>query len=182
MKLEVMLSVMNLKKSDLDKMNITRNFNIYSYNELGIANSRNKALELVTEDIIVICDDDVIYTDTYEIDIINEFKNNPKADVIFFNMYNPYRNKRINKKRKRVHFYNAFNYASYNIAFRREKFKDIKVNTSFGPGSKYKIGDDTILIKDFLKHKLKIYTSPIFIGTITSDDSTWFKGYDENKI
>ena len=53
MKLEVLLSVMNLKKEELDKMNITskctvinqcdkkdfekyKNFNIYSYNEKGL--------------------------------------------------------------------------------------------------------------------------------------------------
>lgn len=65
MKLEVMLSVMNLKKENLDEMNITskctvvnqcgsdgfekyKNFNIYSYNELGNSNSRNRGLEHIT--------------------------------------------------------------------------------------------------------------------------------------
>ena len=59
MKLEVMLSVINLKKEELDKMNITsncivinqcrkeefeeyKNFKIYSYDEIGTSNSRNK--------------------------------------------------------------------------------------------------------------------------------------------
>lgn len=59
MKLEVLLSVMNLNIKDLDKMNITtkctvinqskiegfkkyKNFNIYSYKEKGLANSRNR--------------------------------------------------------------------------------------------------------------------------------------------
>ena len=61
MKLEVLLSVMNLNKKDLDKMNITskctvinqcgknkqekyKNFNIYSYDEIGTSNSRNRGL------------------------------------------------------------------------------------------------------------------------------------------
>lgn len=120
MKLEVLLSVMNLNKEELDKMNITskctvinqcgkeayeeyKNFNIYSYNELGTANSRNRGLEHITEDIIILCDDDVVYNEDYEKNIIVEFENNPKADVIIFNVTNPYRKKKIIKHNKRLH-------------------------------------------------------------------------------
>ena len=70
MKVEVVLSVMNLKKRDLDKMNITsgcivinqcgkesferyKNYDIYSYNEKGVSNSRNRGLEKICEDIIL---------------------------------------------------------------------------------------------------------------------------------
>ena len=197
MNLEVMLSVMNLKKEDLDKMNITsdctvinqcgkdgfekyKNFNIYSYNELGAANSRNRGLEHITGDVVLICDDDVIYNKDYEKNVIEEFEKNPKADIIVFNMENPYRKKRVNKKTKRLHIYNSLNYAAYNVAFRREKVGNIKMNTSFGPGAKYKSGgDDTLFIVDCLKQKLKIYSSPKFLGKISSNESTWFKGYNE---
>lgn len=197
MKLEVLLSVMNLNKKDLDKMNITskctvinqcgknsfqkyKNFNIYSYNELGTANSRNRGLEHITEDIILLCDDDVVYNKNYEKIVLKEFKNNPKADMILFNVINPYRNKRINKKSKRLHIYNSLNYAAYNIAFRKKSLNDIKMNTLFGPGARYKSGgDDTLFIVDFLKNKLKIYSSKGTIGKIISNESTWFKGYNE---
>jgi glycosyltransferase involved in cell wall biosynthesis len=74
---------MNLNKNDLDKMNITsecivinqckenkfetyKNFKIYSYNEIGISNSRNRALEHASGDILLFCDDDVIYDNDYE--------------------------------------------------------------------------------------------------------------------
>lgn len=198
MKLEVMLSVMNLKKEDLDKMNITskctvinqcekesfekyKNFNIYSYNELGNSNSRNRGLEHITEDIILLCDDDVVYSEDYEENIINDFKKNQKADVIIFNMYSPNRKKRVIKRRKRLHIYNSLNYASYNIAFRKNAVieKQIKFNTLFGPNAKYNNGTDTLFIVDMLKNKLKIYSSPVYIGTAYNKKSTWFKGYDE---
>ena len=196
MKLEVMLSVMNLKKSDLNKMNIIskctvinqckkedfekyKNFNIYSYNETGSAKSRNRALEHITEDIIVICDDDVIYNKDYEKIILNEFENNEKADMIIFNVNNLYRKKRINKKNKRLHFYNCLNYASYNIAFRKRCIKNIRFNQLFGAGEKYSNGEDTLFILDFLKSNYKIYSSKENIGSIVSNESTWFKGYDE---
>ena len=198
MKLEVILSVMNLKKEDLNKMNITskctvinqcdkeafekyKNFNIYSYNELGLSNSRNRGLEHVTEDIVILCDDDVVYNEDYEKNILQEFENNPKADVIYFNMYSPYRKKRELKKRKRLHFYNCFHHASCNIAFRREsiKNKNIRFNNKYGDNARWGNGSDTIFIRDALRNKLKIYSSPIYLGTVYHRESTWFKGYDE---
>ena len=97
MKLEVLLSVMNLDKKELDKMNITskcivinqcnkegytkyKNFDIYSYKDKGVSNSRNHAIEHSKGDILLFCDNDLIYSDKYEKDIINEFKNNKDAD------------------------------------------------------------------------------------------------------
>ena len=73
------------------------------------------------------------------------------------------------------------NYASYNIAFRKNAVleKNIKFNTMFGPNAKYNNGTDTLFIVDMLKNKLKIYSSPIYIGTAYNNNSTWFKGYNE---
>ena len=132
MKLEVLLTALNLDIKFLDKMNITskctvinqcdknsykkyKNFNIYSYNELGVSNGRNRGLEHVKEDIILLCDDDIIYNKNYEKIVLDEFKNNKKADVILFNFESPNRKKRVLRKRKRMHIYNSLNYATYNI-------------------------------------------------------------------
>lgn len=198
MKLEVMLSVMNLNKEDLDKMNITskctvinqcgkenfekyKNFNIYSYNEIGTSNSRNRGLEHITEDIILLCDDDIIYNEDYEKNILQEFKNNKKADVIIFNVNRKHIKKRMIKNRKRLRIYNCLHYASVNIAFRKNVVleKKIKFNNLFGPNAKYSNGEDTLLIVDMLKNKLKIYSSPINIGISNGNKSTWFNGYNE---
>lgn len=198
MNLEVLLSVMNLNKKDLDKMNITskctvinqcgknkkekyKNFNIYSYDELGTANSRNRGLEHIKEDIILLCDDDVVYEKNYEKIVLEEFKKNSKADVIIFNFNVKNRKKRIIKKRKRLHLYNSLNYAAYNVAFKKESIlnNNIRFNSSFGPGTKFNHGEDTIFIRDLLKNKLRIYSSPEYLGTVYNKKSTWFKGYDE---
>ena len=198
MKLEVLLSVMSFDIKNFDRMNIDcpctvidqcnkegkkkyKNFNIYYSKERGAARSRNMALDLSKEDILLLADDDLIYNEGFSKNIVEEFKNNPKADVIVFNVNNPYRKKRIIKKRKRLHIYNSLNFASYNIAFRRKSIKNIRFNTSFGAGSsKYNCGgEDSLFITQCLKNKLKIYSSPIYIGSISGDDSTWFKGYDE---
>jgi glycosyltransferase involved in cell wall biosynthesis len=198
MKLEVLLSVMNLNKKDLDKMNITskctvinqcgkeniekyKNFNIYSYDELGTSNSRNRGLEHIKEDIILLCDDDVVYEKNYEKIVLDEFKKNPKADVIIFNFNVKNRKKRKIKKRKRLHIYNSLNYATYNIAFKKDSIlnNNIKFNTMFGPGAKYNNGSDTIFIVELFKNKLKVYSSPEYLGTAYNKKSTWFKGYNK---
>jgi glycosyltransferase involved in cell wall biosynthesis len=198
MKLEVLLSAMNLNKKDLDKMNITskstvinqcgkenfekyKNFNIYSYDEIGTSNSRNRGLEHITEDIILLCDDDVVYNKDYEKIVLEEFKKNPKADVIIFNFNVKNRKKRIIKKRKKLHIYNSLNYATYNIAFKKNSIlnNNIKFNTMFGPGAKYNNGEDSLFIRNLHKNKLKVYSSSEYLGTVYNEKSTWFKGYNE---
>lgn len=198
MKLEVLLSVINLNIKDLEKMNITskctvinqcekknykkyKNFNIYSYDEIGTSNSRNRGLEHITEDIILFCDDDVVYNKDYEKIVLEEFKKNKKADVIMFNFNVKNRKKRLIKKRKRLHTFNSLNYATYNIAFRKDSIinNNIIFNTLFGPGAKYNSGEDSLFIRELFKNKLKVYSCPLYLGTVYNKKSTWFKGYDE---
>ena len=198
MNLEVLLSVMNLDKKNLDKMNITskctvinqckknnkdkyKNFDIYSYDEIGASNSRNRGLENITCDIIIICDDDVVYKNEYEELILKEFKRNDKADIIVFNIDSPNRKIKDNKKDKRLHFYNILRYSSQRIAFRRKSIEkyNIRFNPMFGSGSKYTCGEDTLFLVDSLKKGLKIYSSTIKIGTVYHEKSSWFRGYNE---
>ncbi len=200
MKLEVLLSVLNLKKSQLNNMNITsrctvinqcsklgyekyKNFYIYSYPELGLSISRNRGLENVCGDIILLCDDDVVYDKDYERLVLEEFSKNPSADVIIFNMERPNRKKRKITSRKRLHIYNCLHYASCNIAFRKDSIinHNITFNPDFGSGGYYNGGggEDTLFLVSCLKQKLKIYSSPINLGVVYHKESTWFDGYNE---
>lgn len=197
MNLQVLLSVMNLNKNNLDKMNITskctvinqckekkyekyKNFEIYSYNELGVANSRNRALEHATEDILLFCDDDVIYNKDYEKIVLQEFKKNKKADVIFFNLTSPNRKVKPNKKNKRLHIYNVLRYGTYCMAIKKTKIK-FRFNNTFGGNAKYSdgSGEDTLFIVECLKNKLKLYSSTKNIGIVEQKESVWFKGYTD---
>lgn len=196
MNLEVLLSVMNLNKKDLNKMNITskctvinqcgvtkkekyKNFNIYSYDEKGLSNSRNRGLEHITENIILLCDDDVIYNKDYEKIVIDEFKKNKKADVIIFNLECPNRKVKMNKMNKRLHFHNILRYSSWRIAFKRKSIENIKFNIMFGSGAKYRHGEDTLFLTECLRKKLRVYSNKNYIGKVYHNKSLWFKGYNE---
>ena len=198
MKLEVLLSVMNLKKEELNNMNIAtdcivinqckvnnyekyKNFKIYSYNEVGISNSRNKALEHAKGDIILFCDDDVVYYKDYEKKIINEFKNNKDADAIMFYFDSPNRYQKMNKKNKRLYLYNSLKYGTINIAIKKEVIEkyNIRFNSLFGSKEHFNSGEDTLFIVDLLRNKIKIYSSIVILGKVNNESSTWFKGFNE---
>lgn len=155
----------------------------YTFNERGLSKSRNNALLRCNGDIICFADDDMIYSDTYEKDIIKEFETHPEADAIVFNVTSNLKNrmgKRITKFAK-VHELESREYGSVHIAIKRKELitRNVYFNILFGSGSIYKSGEDTIFLKELLDKKLKLYKSPIVIGTVDMSNSTWFDGYTE---
>lgn len=198
MKLEVLLSTLNLNKKDLNKMNINcscivinqcnintyeeyNNFKIYSFNDKGTSISRNKALKICDSDIAIFCDDDVVYEKNFAKIIIEEFNKNKDADIILFNFESPNRNVKINKNNKRARFYNSLRYGAYNIAFRVKSIKDnhIYFNELFGGNCKYSHGEDTLFIVECLNKRLKLYKSTKTIGIVNHKKSSWFKGFNK---
>lgn len=205
MTLEVLVATMHQKDTSLvQKMNISSNviiinqsdfydyieghennklIRMLSFDERGVGKSRNNALMRTNADICVMADDDMVYVENYEKIILDEFNNNPKADVIIFTVKIIDNNgERVRKlKNKRVRFFNAFKYGAVRIAFRRESILKHNIHFSllFGGGSKYGSGEDSIFLTDCLKNGLKIYTSSNKIADVYNYDSSWFNGYDK---
>ena len=205
MKLEVLVATMNRKQKKLiEEMNIKTDAIIinqtdkvgydeiikgdnqikwFDFDERGVGLSRNNSLMRATADICLFADDDVVYDDDYEEKIISTFKKNPKADVIIFNVpsSNEDRKGKNIRREKRLRFYNVMRYGTFRIAVRTEKIKEANIYFSllFGGGAKYSCGEDTLFLIDSLKAGLKIYSSPLEIGTVSHEESTWFKGYTD---
>ncbi|MFE4238723.1 glycosyltransferase [Peribacillus butanolivorans] len=206
MEIDVLLSTMHQEDmSIINKMNISgnaiiinqcnynnfienneknRNIKMYSFNERGIGLSRNTALMRSTADICILADDDVVYSDIYQKLVLDAFENNPKADVIVFNVPSQNEDRKGPKKIKknaRVNYLNCMRYGAFNIAFKRESV--IKANISFsllfGGGAKYSAGEDTIFLFECLKKGLKIYQNTAQLGIVSHEESTWFKGYNK---
>ena len=54
-------------------------------------------------------------------------------------------------------------------------------NTDFGAGSgKYTSAEDAIFCRSCHLNGLKMYTYPGILCSVTCEESTWFKGYDEH--
>lgn len=206
MTLEVLISTMNQKSHELlSKMNIQsdaivinqcdtndfeefehkcHNVKFISFAERGVGLSRNNALMRAKSDICLMADDDMVYIDGYKEIVLNEFKDNPEADMIMFNVPIYKNDRRTNfniEKNSRVRIYNALKYGTVHIGFRRESIikANIFFSLLFGGGAKYGSGEDSLFIKDALSKGLRIYSSKKEIAEINETGSTWFSGYND---
>lgn len=202
-KLEVLMSCMNQNNFDLTKnMNLTTDILILNqtnenrYEEIivngnkqrmisivqkGLSKSRNELLLNMNGDIGILCDDDVVYEKEYEKIILRAFDELRDADIIIFN-FNRKNSKIIHRKvmtklRKAPKYKN---YASVQICFKKDSFykNNLFFNINFGSGSKYFAGEESLLLREANKKKLKIYEYPATILTVDDSTSTWFNGYN----
>lgn len=154
-----------------------------SFTERGVGLNRNNALMRATADICLFADDDVTYIDNYKEIILKEFMRNPRADVIVFNVpsTNPKRKGYTIRKNKRLRIFNALRYGTYRIAIRTESIRKANISFSllFGGGARYSAGEDSLFITDCFKKSLRVYASSKVIGSVTHEESTWFKGYND---
>lgn len=205
MKVEVLVSTMFQKNNEiLNNMNINtdaiivnqcnenkieefsfknRRIRLISLNERGVGLSRNTALMRANEEICLFADDDVVYVDEYESLILDAFNKNPKAGVIMFNVPSTNTKRPSPKitKVKKLSIFNSMKYGTFCMAIRKQKIYEANVTFSllFGGGAKYSAGEDSLFIAECIRKKIGVYTSPHTIGTVSHEESTWFKGYNE---
>lgn len=203
MTFQVLVSTMHQRNFDLlKKMNIDTNaivINQCDENEVfelefkekivkwinntdrGLSKSRNLALEQACADICIFADDDLIYIENYKNIISEEFKLNPKADVIAFKVDGIERKfKNYHSKPRKLNYITSMKVSSVEIAFKLDSVKNsgIRFNESFGAGAKYSSGEENIFLYDCLKMGLNIQYVPVKISDLHIGDSTWFKGFD----
>ena len=142
----------------------------YTFAERGLSRSRNNALLRCTGEILCIADDDMVYTDTYREDIINEFQKHPEADALVFNVtaLNDERSGKPIEKYARVGKRESREYGSVHIAIRKRALigKNVYFNTLFGSGATYSCGEDTLFLKELIEKDLKLYKTPIRIDML----------------
>lgn len=155
----------------------------FEFNERGIGMSRNSGLMRADAEIIQFADDDMVFTDTYMKDVLDEYKKHPEADVILFS------NQCLNVERMpyrvdefaRVGRIEGVKFGGARITARREKilYNNIYFSLLFGGGACYGAGEDVTFVQDCIKAGLKVYKSPVIVSTMKQESSTWFNGYDK---
>lgn len=154
----------------------------YSFAEKGVGLSRNNALLRADHDISLFADEDIVYTDDYEKQVLQAFETHPEADMLLFNMdVAPDRRTYQIEQFGRVKQYNCGRYPTYSFAIRTEKMheKNITFSLLFGGGAKYSNGEDSLFIKECITKRLKVFRVPVTIGREVPRPSTWFSGYHE---
>ena len=204
MTVEVLVATMHQNDfSILDKMNIStnalvgnqcdhnevvhltynnRSVTFYSFSERGVGLNRNNTLMRSNADICIFADDDMIFYDDYEKTIQKAFDENPDADVLCLNIDDEPKIRPVNKGVHRVRWYNYGRYGAARIAIRREPIikNGVFFNLSFGGGTTYSQGEDTLFLFECIQKGLHVYAVPVTIAKlIECRESTWFKGYSE---
>lgn len=160
-------------------------FNVrwYDFEEYGVGLNRNNALLRSTADICLLADDDVEFEDNYRDMILEAFENNPKADVILFNIYSADGSKRSDAtKNIRVRLHNCGRYGAVRIAFRRMSVikNSISFNQLFGGGCMFSAGEDVIFLRTCIEKGLNVIAVPNCILRLTDKrPSTWFAGHNQ---
>lgn len=151
---------------------------------IGVGLNRNIGMQFANADILLFADDDIVYNDGYSEKVIKAFEDNPKADIIFFDLDSTKNGIVVsshNNKNKKLYLWNSLRYGAGYMAIRRCAL--IKSNLSFsllfGGGCKYSSGEDSLFIIDALSKKLKLFSNQYTLGKTSKDSSTWFNGYNE---
>lgn len=168
--------VLLINQSDFEGEEVCSNIRMISCKERGSSKSRNKAIEESRAEICLIADDDVEYLDGYEDMIVDHFDNNPDIDIFTFQIVTPNGTKFNSGYSNYPYIHNwrtILKCASIEIAFRRKSIigKKMKVNEQFGLGSKYKIHDEIIFLKEALDKGLKAKYIPIPIVVHPAESS-----------
>lgn len=150
----------------------------------GVGRNRNLSLLFADADICLLTDDDVVYRDGYEANVLSAFEALPDADVIIFGLKSIHSSDRKPPQIKRIRKLGRFSrnpYGGPRIAFRLEAIRKANIWFSllFGGGCRYASGEDSIFIKDCRRKGLTIYTHPFILARTDTTTSSWFQGYNE---
>ena len=159
--------------------------NKYNMNERGLSKSRNAALDKSKAEIVLLCDDDENCIHDLESTIVTEYKNNPEADIIVFDVSVKRGAKEELLKKgwsspKWLNKFSVLKVASVQISLKKASIqkRGIRFDEAFGAGSeKGGAGEEVIFLEDCLRNKLKIRYVPIKIATVVNEESSWFNGF-----
>lgn len=146
-----------LKRSDI---------RIFNHRSKGLSRNRNFILGKATAPLILISDDDLIYTPANLRNIIGSFRRNSDADILTFDHTSQGRNKKdfseeFDLSKPPVGYY----LTSFELAMRRESLPaGIRFNEHFGVNAIFPAGEEELFLHDLLAAGLKGRYIPVAIA------------------
>jgi len=202
MTLDVLLSAMHLKDyTYIDSLNITGNCIIINQCERngqqtitnndrkityiettdrGLSKSRNMAIEHSQADICIFCDNDVEYLNGYEDLILEEYQKHPEYDMIIFHVESVINPVPCYPSPRKISYLTSGKIISYEISFKRDNIRNIRLNERIGAGTKFRMGEENAFLYDCLRQGLKIYYVPKQIAKLRYEPSTWDDGFNKD--
>lgn len=138
---------------------------IYRLDVKGLSNNRNNAIAHCKGDIILIADDDLEYFPDFAKTVRSEFEKNPCLDLAIFKV--DFLNKKTYPAKEcnlSLPFPKNYFVTSMEIAFRRERVKDLRFWPEMGLGApKMHCGEEELFVVSAIKRKLNCQFFPTFI-------------------
>lgn len=159
-----------------------QNIRIFFSQDRGLSKSRNLALTKSNADIVLLADDDLIYFDDFEQNVLTSFSKYNKYSFLIFNVDNY--NRSYPNKIKHVFWHQVLGFSSWQIAFRRQQVLDkgILLNENFGTGSEvYSSGEENIFLAQCYKYFKMLYLPTTILKRLPAQ-SSWFTGYNDKYL
>ena len=183
-KCDVIIANQTNKESFQEMKTGINSYKLISTATKGVGKNRNIGIQHITGDIILFADDDLIYNDDMEENVVAAFSKFSDADVIIFGL--AYSKNGVVFKTKtcttgKLPLLKSMKYGACALAIKRESLQKtgLKFNENFGGGCIYSRGEDSDFIINCYKHGLKVYTYDYVLGVTSKDSSTWFTEYNE---
>ncbi|MFV5702763.1 glycosyltransferase family 2 protein [Flavobacterium sp. XS2P12] len=151
--------------------------------EKGLSKSRNLGLQNAKGKIILIADDDEVFKEDFESNILEAHNNYPEVASICFAIEDS--NGSLFKKypsqtKLQLNNLDIFNILSIEISLKKTALNQLnsKFDTNFGLGSSFMMGEEAIFLSDLKKQKQSIIIVPKVIAShpeVSTDDKLNFK-------
>lgn len=135
--------------------------------EVGLSKSRNVATNNATKNICLIADDDVVYFENFDKEIINAFNSLHNPAIVTFNhqrigLDKPKNQSRIGYKHT---IKSILEVCSIEIAFQNFEILKNKIyfDEYFGLGAYFEIAEENLFLRKALKQKVDAYYNPAVI-------------------
>ena len=168
----------NQKGDEFDPIK-NKNINLLCGIDKGTSVNRNRLFNCSSSDYVLFADDDIVFVDDYQNQVSNTIRNNGFPDAIEFSFYGEDK-KLVKRTNKTSNYYANSKYGVWFMVLSRQAILNVfgkkPFNEKFGPGAKYKCGEDSIFrFKSYIKFK-NIVDSRYVLGYIKDKPSTWFDG------
>lgn len=129
-----------------------------SVRERGLARSRNRALDLARGELLAFCDEDVEYLPSALATLRGAFAAHPETDIATFQVLERASGRPFKRYASRSHDHGPLSIGSVTsmeIAFRRSRAGQLRLDERFGLGTALPSGEENIWLMDALRSGLK---------------------------
>jgi glycosyltransferase involved in cell wall biosynthesis len=170
---EVIVLVQNPKKESFNPVSPDKK--IIELPNVGVAKSRNAALENAQGKYLIFADDDIIFDENGIKQLLEYFEAHPECAIIMANTSDETGalRKSYQAKAHRLTRFNSAKAATYEMMVRVDAIRaaDVHFDENFGAGADNYLGDEYIFIADALKKGLNGMYLPIRVAIHPKDSS-----------